>query len=321
LFFITFFTAIIYPFQKKVNRNIRIISALTSTLCLFFLVLFHPSRKISESSPESIFLSENGSRVVEPLPSYLLNFVTEGDVVSILTFYSSVFPLPAGGVILEEWLEMDSRNNVFLKEYDESLGKPCASQVTPFQLLQDVGLYNDIDHFYCFIPKHLPNVKPMRVVVFLHGYMGNFQFYQNYFKSLENTVVIAPSTKDLNGRWKEKDISRIINIYLPLINEQVVLNLSDVHVVRLSNGGSGVNVALSKFSNNFKSFTFISAYPEAYVNKRVNVICGKKDSFWEQNENYVKQHSAANVLFFENERHFAFLNKKSEIIDWLKKQL
>ncbi|MFZ9847824.1 MAG: hypothetical protein ACO3EE_06680, partial [Flavobacteriales bacterium] len=141
LFFISFFTALIYPFQKKLNRNIRIISGLASALCLFFLVLFYPSRKISEISPESIFLSESGTRIQEPLPSYLLNFITEGDLVSILKFYSSVLPLPAGGVIVDEWNEMDKRNNIFTREYDESAEKPCVSQVTPFQLFQDIGLY------------------------------------------------------------------------------------------------------------------------------------------------------------------------------------
>ncbi|MCX6182054.1 MAG: hypothetical protein NT150_09025 [Bacteroidetes bacterium] len=310
-------TLLFFPFLKKNKNTVRWISGGISALSLVFLILFFPSRKENETSPESLFLDKNENRVEEPLPSYLCNFITEADVVRLSTFYSALLPLPAGGVIAKEWDEMNAFDNVFLREYDESLMQPCVSQVTPFQAFQDLGCYKDMRHFYCYIPKHLPNAKAMRVVVFLHGYMGNFQFYLNYFRRLENTVVLAPSTSDLNGKWTNSDLMDIVKLYLPMVNNQVKLDFSDIHLIGLSNGGSGVNVAINNFSKHFISFTFISAYPEAYTSKKITLICGMKDSFANKNKEYAQEHPSVQHLFFSEERHFSFLNKKAEILNFI----
>ncbi|MFM7022209.1 MAG: hypothetical protein ACKOXB_04465 [Flavobacteriales bacterium] len=319
IFCISLVTALLFPFVKKKQSTIRYVAGGISALSLLFLILFFPSRSISEESPMTFFLDEKGNRVEEPLSSYLCNFITEADVVRISSFYSAILPVPAGGVIAEEWLEMNVYDNVFLHEYERSMEKPCVSQITPFQALQDAGFYKGMRHFYCYVPDHLPNAKPMRVVVFLHGYMGNFQFYQNYFRSLENTVVLTPSTDDLNGKWKASDINDILRIYLPLVNKRVKIDFKNVHLMGLSNGGSGVNAAINTYPSSFRSFTFISAYPEAFTPKRIRIICGMKDSFAAQNREYLKEHPSVQHLFFKNERHFALLNKKEEILKFLSK--
>lgn len=314
----TFFlvTALLFPFFKTSNKRIRLFSGVAAVISFIFLLMLYPSRKTDEGSDQSIFIDENENIIKEPLPSYFLNFITEADVVKITRFYLPIVPFSIP--FKNDFLEMDVDDNIFLKEYDETFKKPSTNQVTPFQLLQSLGMYSGIRHFYSSVPQNIINGNKLKVIVFLHGYMGNLQFYLNYFNSFENTLVLVPSTPNLWGRWGENDINNILKVYLINLEKHYSIDWQNIHLIGLSNGGSGVNVAIEEFEKEFSDFGFISTAPIATSTRPIYLICGMKDSFSGWNVEYARSYPFVMNLFFEKENHFAFLTQKEKILQFIR---
>ena len=101
---------------------------------------------------------------------------------------------------------------------------------------------------------------------------------------------------------------------------------SQLHIMGLSNGGTAVNVAYNKFSNHFKSITFISTgihqtYP---IKSKVLMIGGGHDSsagsLPPAARAFKKQGSPYSIYWDKKETHYILVNQADEICNYLNQE-
>ena len=163
---------------------------------------------------------------------------------------------------------------------------------------------------------------------FMHGYMGNWNLYQGIFKDLEDCIVLSVGTKTWSGLYSESDINTLFTKQIPFLKKLgYKIDTNNLHIIGLSNGGSASNVAYRKFSNQFKTITFISTgikqiYPIA---SKVLFIGGGKDfssgSLYEAYRTLKNQGNKTNIYWDKDETHFILVNQTDEIIEFLNKNL
>lgn len=182
--------------------------------------------------------------------------------------------------------------------------------------------------FYLIRPKHYNKDRAYPLVVFCHGYLGNWKLYNGVLKDLENCIVLSIGTKDLSGIFFDDEIKDISNLYIPILEKMGYKIQSDnISILGLSNGGSAVNEAYRHFSKMFKNIAFISTSPHhSYpISSKILVIGSGKDPNapgMQSGYNEIRA-KGGNVAKYWNDEgtHFIFATDQDNITDFLNKEL
>ncbi len=199
------------------------------------------------------------------------------------------------------------------------------------------------DHYFLYQPKQPRQSTPMPALVFLHGSGGNFKAYTWVLSQVAEElgmVVIAPTYG--MGNWSERATSGIIENALQDARKVANIDLKQLHLMGLSNGGLGVSQAGLRLGQQFQSLCFLSPVFERMIigtpefsvlwtGRPVLVISGKHDDRvpFDYVLSTVDMMSSAkiNVTFkvVEEADHFMLFSHRQEviraIIEWLRPQL
>ena len=190
-------------------------------------------------------------------------------------------------------------------------------------------LGTDYKSFYLCEPKHYNRNKTYPLVIFCHGYLGNWQLYQGLWKDLDEAIVAGIGTRDLSGIFGQQDINSIFDFYIPMLERMgYPIDHSQIHLMGLSNGGSAINSAMhSGHAKDFKSITSISCNLDGLrrVPCQVNLVGGGKDNSANrmpaQHRELRKMGVDADIYFDADENHFILVNKHEEILEFLRKRM
>ena len=115
-------------------------------------------------------------------------------------------------------------------------------------------------HYFLYVPPNLDRTKPAPALIFLHGSGGNFKAYTWLLSKVadERGMVLITPTFGM-GNW---DAKRSVDTVFAALNDAakvVSIDMSQVHLAGLSNGGLGVcYVAASEGGQGFRSLIFLS---------------------------------------------------------------
>jgi hypothetical protein len=255
---------------------------------VLFVVLFifiFPNRKSDENDHiQSVYFNQDTNEEVNaPILPYMTNIIGEGDIMAFVGLMSKILP-PSNYInssAAHDAIDY-SRNTPFLKNnfhmpYRTLERKFPPPHTVPFQLLKGRGWYKNINHYYL----HIPNEKTenTEVIVFCHGYTGNWLLYTELFAQYTDAIIIAVETPDFIGYFSKTTIDNILNTTLHHAYKRIGMKNKKAHLIGLSNGGSAINNSIKYFPNSFKSYTILSASlknsPAPLTN--VNIIYGAND--------------------------------------------
>lgn len=163
--------------------------------------------------------------------------------------------------------------------------------------------------------------KSGRLVVFCHGYAGNWKLYQGILAHLDDCIVLSIGTPNTNGIFHKEDIEKIFTVYMPYLKSKGC-DIREIHIVGLSNGVSAINTAIAHYSTEFDSYTTISANLSGVTRTRgsINFIGGSNDPSANQLR---KQHQQCqrlgirSTLYYSASDHFLLINEEEEAIKTL----
>lgn len=312
------------PFGEAQRRRVRRALLAAAGLCGVGVALLMPARRAApEARVQAIFVDSSGNQVAMPWLPYLGNLVPESDLIRLATLAKGVFPFPTRGALLEELRDTPAWDNGFVREYRDfrraGLDRRVPS-VLFLQLLQQLGFYAGLTHFVLILPRARTGKTP--VLIFLHGYLGNFQFYSSWLHPLDDVAIVLPSTRSLEGHWQKPDLERLFDVELAALEARTPIDRTRLHLVGLSNGGSGVNRALRSKSTAFASFTFLSTWVDAVPpgvsrERPLRLIYGERDGIAPNNRSMAAslrdRGYTVRVHAFPGERHFVMLTRRDEI--------
>ncbi|RUA29688.1 MAG: hypothetical protein DSY76_03195 [Bacteroidetes bacterium] len=152
------------------------------------------------------------------------------------------------------------------------------SSYTISNILTSNSGYKDIMHYYLHIPD-VENLEDCEVIVYCHGYSGNWILYSQLFAKHTNAIIIAVESPSFSGYFSKKVMEEILNKTLPNAFSRIGITYKKPHLIGLSNGGSAINTSLAYYPNKFKSFTILSANlrTNPRANAKVHIIYGSND--------------------------------------------
>jgi hypothetical protein len=249
----------IKPKYKKVTAR----SAFVLFVVLF--VSIFPNRKSDENNYiQSVYFNQNTDEEINtPILPYMTNIIGEGDLMSVVCLISKILPrsLYMGSSAANDAINY-SKNvpflmNNFHMQYRTLERKLPPPHTVPFQLLKGIGWYKNINHYYLHIPKE--KTENTEVIVFCHGYTGNWLLYTELFAQYTDAIIIAVETPDFVGNFSKKTIYKILNTILPHAYKRIGIKNKKAHLIGLSNGGSAINNSIKYYPDSFKSYTILSA--------------------------------------------------------------
>jgi hypothetical protein len=146
------------------------------------------------------------------------------------------------------------------------------------------------------------------------------------FSQLEDYLVVCIGTRDLSGIFNYNDINKVFTEYIPYLKSEGY-NISDVHFMGLSNGGSASNVALRSFSNKFKTITYISTSCDVIKHSKAKVIMigGGKDASSTRlpsAERGLRSCGTKTAIFFDkDENHYMMVHQQGKIFEFLNNEM
>ena len=133
-------------------------------------------------------------------------------------------------------------------------------------------------HYFLHVPQGVV-LEKCDVIVFCHGFLGNWLLYPQIFGKYSKDIVICVGTPNLSGIFTYTNMNDILNIVVTHAYKRIGILNKKAHLVGLSNGSSAINVAIKSFPNQYKSYTILSGLlsqtPQS--NKKINVINGAND--------------------------------------------
>lgn len=130
---------------------------------------------------------------------------------------------------------------------------------------------------------YIPQDKPERAIVFLHGFGGNFNSYLYVLSQIAedtNSVLIAPSYR--NGVWDTNSIGFIDNVITEVVLK-TNLNNADLSLVGFSNGGLIIPEYLLNSKHQFSNIIGLSTYMDSSKYNNLLLI----DKLRESNLTYI----------------------------------
>lgn len=275
--------------KKNINRGALILFLLS------FSFLFPNRTTDSDDHIQSVYIdNKTRNKIKKPLIPHLTNIIGEGDIMAVVSLVSYILPEnyfkgSAIGDIIKYNKSTYFVNNNFHSFYRKLESKKTPPHNVPFQIMQDMGYYKDISHYYLHKP-NTNNLEDKEIIVFCHGYAGNWLLYPELFSKYTNAIIIAVETQSFSGYFSKSTMDNILNRVLPHAYDQVGISYKKPHLVGLSNGGSAINTSIVSYPNKFKSFTILSASLKnrPRTEQKINVIYGSNDRSGGINHNIPK---------------------------------
>jgi hypothetical protein len=285
---------------------------------LLFATLFSiafPSRKAKEKQHiQSVYFDKTtGKELATPVLPYLANIVSEGDLIMGVSIISKIIPdhyLRSNNALtnlLNYLKETPIISNEFYRQYSilERKGAPPHNLV--FQLLKGQGYYKNIEHYYLHIPEKC-NYEEAKIIVFCHGYAGNWLFYAQLFSSYTDAIIIAVETPGVSGIFDQRTMDNIVRNILPYAIHKTGISNPQYNIVGLSNGATAVNTVNKYYPDTFARHIIISSrlWESNKRGLKTHVIYGSNDNSggikkWIPSDTY-----ASHV--FKNEDHSLLIN-------------
>lgn len=148
-----------------------------------------------------VYLDNEGNAKHPPLTHYVLNtLLPEAEIVNFTTKgLKFIKPIAqymgiGNGMMNQAQDDFDKgRRKNFLEPYHNlGLDNPISGV---YPQLFNATLGTDSRTVYIIEPKHYDEEKSYPLVVFCHGYLGNWQLYQGIWKSLNNCLVLSIGTR------------------------------------------------------------------------------------------------------------------------------
>lgn len=282
-----------------------------------------------------LYLNDEGLMKRPPLSHYVLNtFVPEEEAVNFgLTNLTILQPIlryaGIGGRMVRQAQDDRKAGKIgnFLYPYKHLGGGNPMSGAYAQCFNATFGEHNRVVYFQEPRNRKCSNAYPL--VVFCHGYLGNWKLYQGIWSGLNNAYVLSISTLGLDGIFSPSDLRSIFDFYISSLEQMGYhVDRQQVHLIGLSNGGTAIISAMnSPYAKRFKSITTVSANLAGLrrVPCQVNLIGGGKDSsatlLPSQYRKLKSMGVDAALLFDENENHFFAVNKREEMLDFLQKRM
>lgn len=284
-----------------------------------------------------VYLDEQGNARHAPLLHYAANtLLPEEEVVNfgitnlrLVRPVLQIFKMNLGTTFINQAVDDFKAGKLtnFFKPYRRLGLENPMSGVYPQFFNQCLG--GDSRAVYICDPKGGKVANEYPLVVFCHGYLGNWQLYQGIWKDLEDCIVLSIGTKDLRGIFSQSDIKSIFDFYIPALERMgYSIDKDQIHLMGLSNGGSAVSVAMhSPFARKFRSLTSISCNIDNLrsVPCQVNLIGGGKDASANRMPSECRQLKSLGVdaaLYFdETENHYILVNQREGILTFLKERM
>lgn len=168
----------------------------------------------------------------------------------------------------------------------------------------------------------LPDNKNAKLIVFCHGYAGNWKMYQGILSKLGDCIILSVGTSNISGIYNNADINRIFSEYIPYLKERGY-TISGINIVGLSNGVTAIDAAIKWFPTKFDSYTTISGNLSylSTVSGSINFIGGAKDHSSNRMPEQYKQCKKIGVkstLYYPNDDHFLLVNRPDDVIKTLR---
>jgi hypothetical protein len=197
-----------------------------------------------------------------------------------------------------------------------------------FTIAQAMNEYlgTDYNAIYITKPTNYDSDRTYPVVFFAHGYLGSWELYQGLFSQLDDYMIVSIATRNLSGIFNYNDINKVFTEYIPYLKSEGY-QISDVHLMGLSNGGSASNVALRSFSNKFKTITYISTSCDVIKHSKAKVIMigGGKDassSRLPSAERGLRSCGTKTALLFDkDENHYMMVHQQGKIFEFLNDEM
>lgn len=182
--------------------------------------------------------------------------------------------------------------------------------------------------FYLIRPKNYNRDRTYALIVFCHGYLGNWKLYTGVLSELENCIVISIGTQDLTGIFLENEVKEIHNLYLPLLQRMgYKIQLDNITIMGLSNGRSAIGEVYKKYSHLFKNIVYISTWiKETFpISSNILIVGGDKDpsalSMINGYEAIRQSNGKAKMLMIKDATHFAIATHYKQITNFLNKEI
>jgi len=290
---------------------------------VLFVVLFlsfFPNRKSDANNYiQSVYFNHSTNEEIRmPILPYMTNIIGEGDIMSVICLISKVLPrsLSLGSSAANDVINY-SKNIPFLKnnfhmEYRSLERERPPPHTVPFQLLKGMGWYNNITHYYLHIP--IEKNENTEVIVFCHGYTGNWLLYSELFAQYTDAIIIAVETPNFVGYFSKKTIYNILKTIIPHAYKRIGIKNKKAHLIGLSNGGSAINNSIKYYPDSFKSYTILSASlnnsPPPLI--MANIIYGANDRSGGVNKTISKSKYQKHVI--SNEDHSLLVSKPDVVM-------
>ncbi len=168
----------------------------------------------------------------------------------------------------------------------------------------------------------LPDKKSAKLVVFCHGFAGNWKLYQGVLSKLDDCIILTVGTSNITGLYEKSDLDKIFTNYIPYLEEKGYA-IKSVNIVGLSNGVSAVSRAIKWYPTKFDSYTAISG-SLIYLSKvsgSINFIGGSNDHSSGKMPAQHRQCGRMGIkskLYFPTDDHFLLANRTDEVIKTLR---
>lgn len=320
-------------FAEKIPEKYRVWGIRAIWLCLIItLWVAMPRYRIhSADRVRLVYVDKEGGVQRPPISHWLLStLLPEEEIVNAgilgIRFTAPLIRQVGIGTSLINQAQDDIKSGKigsFFKPYKRlGLNNPI-SGVYPQAFNEKLG--TDYNAFYLCEPKHFDDDKTYPLVVFCHGYLGNWQLYQGLWQDMDGAIVASIGTRDLSGIFGQNDINSIFIFYIPMLERMgYKIDHSQIHLMGLSNGGSAISAAMhSRHAKDFKSITSISCNLESLrrVPCQVNLIGGGKDNSASRMPSQCRELRRmgvdADIFFDAEDNHYILVNRRMEILQFL----
>lgn len=296
-----------------------------------------PRYRINSNDRVRLFyLNKDGEAVHPPLLQYVMNtLLPEEEIVNF-----TVKTIRHTGPIVHQVGHLGNRfikdaqkdfangkMHNFLDPYD-NLGCDNPMSACYSQTFNEV-FGTDYKTVYLCKPKQYDEDKTYPLVIFCHGYLGNWQLYQGIWKDFDNAIVLSIGTRGMDGIFGQSHINEIFSFYIPMLERHgYKIDQSQIHLIGLSNGGTAITAAMhSNHAKDFKSISTISCNLGKLrkVPCQVNFVGGGKDNSANAEPSQYRQlqHMGvdAAIFFYSTENHFIMVNRRAEMMMFLKRRM
>ena len=291
---------------------------------------------IQRGRTQLVYLDKGEVKSHLPIKVYAANVLfPEKEVVNIGILGAAMLPsdgLSVAGHKIGGWLLESAKRNFwrgkmrsFYKPYNQLILQGSRPGSAVFAQFFNESFNKDYCPFYLTRPAHWVKDNEYPLVVFCHGYLGNWEMYQGIFSGLKECIVLSIGTHDLSGVFQQKDIEEIFTRYIPYLEDRgFIIDKKQIHLIGLSNGGSASDCALRYYSDRFRSVAYISTGCHTIKNSKARVVLvgGSEDP---SSAGLISAKKALDghgtdcqLLFLQGADHFLLATHQKEMMAFLK---